>query len=159
MATKATNNWQALGAGGLYGTQTSVGGGGNGVTTSSRDQLDYLRMGSPGRTPEAQYPDGYLNSANGRQQDKLLAKVKSMNARSYQRGVHKGERIDPGDYVWAPDWNPETGIDAQLQGRQTQLMNDGMTDPTLNYSGMMPPVEGLDPHKRQQMARFLPTWS
>ena len=45
-------NVQNLGAGGLYGTNTSLGGGG---TPVARSELDFLRLGV-GRQPSAEYP-------------------------------------------------------------------------------------------------------
>lgn len=75
-----------------------------------RDELDSFRS-MWRRTPEAQYPDGYLGTITARRDDRLLQSLRSReNQRSYQRGVHKGERIDPGDYVWPDQFNLTTGI-------------------------------------------------
>jgi hypothetical protein len=155
MATN--NNWYAPGAGGFYGTGTSYGGGAGGITTSSRDVLDYLRRGSPGRTPEAEYPDGYLSTTNSRNQDKLVQAVKGLNSRSYTRGVHKGERIDPSDYAWPVEWNPQTSVKAEARGMRTSLAYTGNVEP--NPRGILPPPAALDPHKAQQLSRFSPPWS
>lgn len=166
-------NWQALGAGGLYGTNTVYGSMGGGLA-QARDQLDYARMGSPGRTPEAEYPDGYLGSANGRQQDKLLKKIGDLNRRAYSRGVHKGERIDPGDYVWPSEWTPERGLAAQAVGSRQMLASVGGPEPRLTHqmqqhNAAPPPVQGSrpqagpveyrNPRAQSELGWLLPNWS
>lgn len=117
MATQIPHtNWQSLGAGGMYGGATAYGGGG---TPVARDTLDSLRMGV-GRTPEAQYPDGYLGTIHVRRDDRLLDSLKSRQAeRSYQRGIHKGERIDPSDYFWPKGLDPMRGLRNEARGKQT----------------------------------------
>lgn len=78
-----------------------------------RDELDYKRSGY-NQTPEAQYPDGYLGSITNRRGDRLMDALKSrQNERSYQRGVHKGERIDPGDYFFSKSFSVMSGIERQ----------------------------------------------
>lgn len=176
-------NWQSLGAGGLWGgaTNTVVGGGGGGFTgagvlsgdmTSARSSLDWARIGSPGRTPEAEYPDGYLGASagNGQYRDRLLQKIGSLNRRSYQRGVHKGERIDPGDYVWPTEWRPDRGIKAQKAGHNLRLAA-GTVEPRLIRSGTSymgpydrswgPPVERETPatNRRAQLGWLAPSWT
>lgn len=75
-----------------------------------RDELDSFRS-MWRRTPEAQYPDGYLGVITGRRDDRLLKNLSARaTQRSYQRGVHKGERIDPGDYIWPEEFNLDTGL-------------------------------------------------
>ena len=97
-------NIQSLGANGLYGTYTNYGGGG---TPVARSEMDFLRMGV-GREPSAEYPDGYLGTIRTRRDDRgrpnsvseqVLNGLKiRQTQRGYQRGVHRGERIDPNDY-------------------------------------------------------------
>jgi hypothetical protein len=91
-------NWQYLGASGYVGAYTTTGGGGTPVVP--RGDLDFLRLGV-GRTPSAEYPDGYLGTMRSRRDDRgmptdtLLDSLKSrQNQRGYQRGVHKGEVLD-----------------------------------------------------------------
>lgn len=155
------NNIQSLGAGGLYGNIND--GGNSGTNISVRDRLDYARIGMPNRTPQAEYPDGYLGSANGRQQDKLLAKVKDLNKRSYQRGVHRGERIDPGDYVWPDQWRPERGLQFQAAGLRQSLAAEG-PEPRLVRGGKdLPPPPMSGPVGSQPapagLAGMLPPWN
>jgi hypothetical protein len=43
-----------------------------------------------------------------------------MTSRSYQRGVHKGSRINPKDYFWPPDdVGPDDGLERQGAGLRT----------------------------------------
>jgi hypothetical protein len=165
-------NWQSLGAGGMYGGYSMGGGGGNTIAdVSARDPLDYLRMGV-GRAPQAEYPDGYLGTIRSRRDDKgrpnsiaeaALDGTKSrVNQRSYQRGVHKGERIDPNDYVWPRQWSNQTGIANQAKGVRTapimelapapHLVNDGKADIPNKVPGQ------INPRRVDQFARLRPNW-
>lgn len=107
-------NWQYLGASGYIGAYTTTGGGGTPVTP--RSQMDFLRLGV-GRAPQAEYPDGYLGTIRSRRDDKgngsdtVLDSLKNrQNQRGYQRGVHKGERIDPAQYLWPENLQPDRGL-------------------------------------------------
>ena len=111
--TLPNQNTQSLGAAGMAGTYTNYGGGG---TPVARSELDFLRLGV-GRAPQAEYPDGYLGTIRSRRDDKgkpyatsdtVLDSLKSRQTqRGYQRGVHKGERIDPGEYAWPAEFKPD----------------------------------------------------
>lgn len=163
-------NWQSLGAGGLFGS-FNYGDGGN---PAARSDLDQMRMGT-GRVPHAEYPDGYLGTIRSRRDDKgkpystseaVLDSIKArVNQKSYQRGVHKGERIDPGDYVWPTEWSNETGIKNQLRGRRTapvdirtvlpvHLVNDGKTG-LQNVNTLQGQI---NPRRQEQTARLRPNW-
>ena len=154
------NNIQALGVGGLYATQTVYGGGGGGIVTA-KDTLDWARMGFPGRTPEAEYPDGYVSTGlNSRRSDRLLSKIGSMNRRSYTRGVHRGSKVDPGDYIWPENWNPQRGIQAEMAGRQAALAAEA-PEPRLSMDARMAPpspVAPPSPTKSRQLQALLPAW-
>jgi hypothetical protein len=124
-------NWQYLGANGYVGGYTTTGGGGTPVIP--RDSLDHLRLGI-GRTPEAEYPDGYLGTIRSRRDDRgrpnsasdvVLDSLKSrQNQRGYQRGVHKGERIDASGYMWPANLKPDRRLKESLY---TQVENEGAT--------------------------------
>lgn len=115
-----SQNVQSLGANGMYGTYTNYGGGG---TPVARSELDFLRMGV-GREPSAEYPDGYLGTIRTRRDDRgrpnsvseqVLHGLKvRQTQRGYQRGVHRGERIDAGDYYLAPEFALDRGIKRQM---------------------------------------------
>ena len=78
-----------------------------------RDYLDALRMNWR-RTPEAQYPDGYLGTIKTRREDRMLNSLKRrMNNRPYTRGIHKGERIDTTDYFWPEEFGFFSGLAMQ----------------------------------------------
>lgn len=119
-------NFQNLGAGGLYGGNTNVGGGGTPVVP--RSNLDYLRLGV-GRAPSAEYPDGYLGNLRSRRNDRgiptdtVLDSLKNrQNQRAYQRGVHKGERVDPAQYYWPQGLEPNR----RLNMRVVEVENEGV---------------------------------
>lgn len=164
----ANQNWNSLGAGGFFGS-FAVGGGG---VPSARSDLDQIRMGI-GRVPSAEYPDGFLGTTRSRRDDKgkpygtsevVLDSMRTrLNQKAYQRGVHKGERIDPGDYVWSSDWGNETGIKNQMRGRRTtltqgttslpvKLINDGKADMPNAIPGQ------INPRRRDQFSRLRPNW-
>jgi hypothetical protein len=113
-------NIQNLGAAGMYGTNTNYGGGGVPVV---RSELDFLRLGV-GRQPSAEYPDGYLGTIRSRRDDrgrpsnsdKVLDSLKvRIGQRSYQRGVHRGERIDASDYYYPEGLENFSGISRQMK--------------------------------------------
>ena len=132
-----------------------------------------------GRTPSAEYPDGYLGTIRTRRDDKgiptdtVLDSLKNrLTQRSYQRGVHKGERVDPSDYLYPKELDPERGIRRQARGRQVgstflakrnspveelaparHLVNDGKTDIQTQI-----PSE-INPARRAQVSRLMPNWS
>jgi hypothetical protein len=106
-------NWQSIGGQGFYGYNNQ---GGQGVPVA-RGELDAVRIGT-GRVPSAEYPDGYLGTIRSRRDDRLLDSIKSrVGQKSYQRGVHKGERIEPSAYFWSPDFNDQMGIKRQMKAK------------------------------------------
>lgn len=140
-----------------------------------RDSLDATRAGQGNRIPQAEYPDGYLGNVGGRQQDKLLNSLKNrLTDRSYQRGVHKGERVDPGDYFWPPEFNPNTRLIQQAQSTARwaptgnpveHLTFGGKPGPQdlermRKQYGINPPavVAQIDPNRATQMGKLLPRW-
>jgi hypothetical protein len=92
--------------------------------------------------------------------DSLKARV---NQKSYQRGVHLGERIDPGDYLWPDDVGPLEGIERQAT---TGLRHA----PALQYFQPTPTVEAklaprgsesvltIDQHRASQLAMLRPRY-
>jgi hypothetical protein len=158
----AHQNWQSLGAGGLYGGNTAYGPTGSAGVPVSRDQMDLLRLGQ-GRTPEAEYPDGYLGTIRSRRDDRLLDSLKNrQNQRSYQRGVHKGERVDPSDYFFPEGLDPQRGLRNQARGKKTgplmelapapHLVNDGKADVVGNQYAEVNPV------RVAQLSSLRPAW-
>lgn len=164
----ARQNVQSLGAGGLYGPYASGGGGGVPV---ARSEIDASRM-AIGRVPSAEYPDGYLGNVKSRRSgrsegssasDVVLDSLKNrLTQRSYQRGVHKGERIDPSDYLWPAAWDPQRGLMSEARGSKTtlatqisepvHLVNSGKTDMRANQ-----PTE-INPMRNTFNNRLRPAW-
>jgi hypothetical protein len=105
-----------------------------------RDHLDSLRS-QWRRTPDAEFPDGYLGTITTRQDDKLLQGLqKRQNQRSYQRGVHKGERIDQGDYFWPREFGVDSGLRRQMRtDRRFAPLNGGAAPIVLVNDGKAGP--------------------
>ena len=110
-------NWQSIGGNGLYGYNNQGGAG----TPVARDEMDASRIGV-GRVPSAEYPDGYLGTIRSRRDDRLLDSIKSrVNQKAYQRGVHKGERIEPSMYFWPEGINDMSGIERQMKAKLVNI--------------------------------------
>lgn len=114
------------------------------------------------RTPESEYPDGYLGTIEGTRRDDKLMEFLGKRDRSYQRGVHKGERIDPQDYVWPAYWNNEVGLQAQARGERVAPV--GTPNERLVAEGKMPVPRGaggvitVDRARAEQLRRLAPSW-
>jgi hypothetical protein len=139
-----------------------------GPTPVFRDAKDKTLV-AWGAGPNTQYPDGYLGTqaASSRRADKLLDSVHRTNTRSYSRGVHKGERINPGDYVWPKEFNMFTGIQyeskglkfAPTGGEQVQLTNDGKAGPRGVPRNLdRPQEEVIDMQRRSMLKQLAPSW-
>jgi hypothetical protein len=130
-----------------------------------RDESDYLRSGWR-RTPEAQYPDGYLQTIHTRREDRLLDGLKQRQAKGPAiRGIHKGEKLDARDYYWQPEFNPESGLQTQAAGVETF---DGIVVPRYVSPGLVnDPMasEFMSPRRANVLARqgggqgMTPPWS
>jgi hypothetical protein len=116
--------------------------------------------------PDTLHPDGYLGTmSSNRRQDKVLGTLSRMNARQYSRGVHKGERINSGDYVWPAEFNPMTALVLQSQGKKfappgaepVRLTNDGKVGPRGIPSPDVAPVE-MNPQRRSYFKSLMPAW-
>jgi hypothetical protein len=171
-------NVQYLGAGGMYDTNTTYGGGGVPI---ARSELDFLRMGV-GREPSAEYPDGYLGTIRTRRDDrgrpnsaseKVLDSLKvRIGQKSYQRGVHRGERVDPQGYYYPDSLRADRGIRRQMRASYDgnayvtsryapqfdmvpppHLVNDGKANMRANEPGQ------IDEKRAAQLRRFKPAWS
>lgn len=121
-----------------------------------------------GASPDTSYPDGYLGTmSSNRRQDKILNAVARQNHRNYSRGVHKGERINPGDYVWPKEFNLQTGLLLESKGKKfappgaepVRLTNDGKTGPRGIPTGLQRPQKEIVDKQRQSMLKTLaPPW-
>lgn len=167
----------------MPGAASVYGQGGGYIVTGARDIMDAKRMAAAGYVPTAEYPDGYLGNVNSRREDRLFENVKHrVSNRSYSRGVHKGERIDPADYFWTDQVNPAIGLEYQKRGRKwtqrgsfigSKLVDDGknlgqpgVTTPErfataeMTYAHEMEPpsLASSNERRRQQMRQYLPGW-
>ena len=117
---------------------------------------------------DAQYPDGYLGtmSAN-RRQDKIVGSLSRINARQYSRGVHKGERINPGDYIWPDEFNKYTGILLESKGKKfappgaepVRLTNDGKVGPRgIPRDQSREDAQEISPERRARLKSLAPAW-
>ena len=170
-------NVQNLGGGGMYGTNTVYGGGGVPV---ARSELDFLRLGV-GRAPQAEYPDGYLGTIRSRRDDRgrssstsdtvLDALKVRVGQRTYQRGVHRGERIDVQDNYYPEVLDPMRGIARQMKAvkkgnvyMSKRNVEDAMAAPAphlpndgkANMRSTSP--MSLDKRRVDQIARMRPAW-
>ena len=173
------SQWQAVTPYGTAQPGSPVSGGAGGFMSSglvaTRDSLDQARMG--GRTPEADYPDGYLGTIRSRREDRLLDAVKQkIGDRSYQRGVHKGIQIDAGDYFWPDELPADRGIRLEAQARKVNgyVYRSVRPNPIQTTTeqiiygagGRLPrgseslvgPLPGEISKNAPQLARLLPSW-
>ena len=163
-------NWQSLGGGGLYGYNNQ---GGQGLPVA-RDEMDASRIGV-GRIPSAEYPDGYLGTIRSRRDDRLLDSIKSrVNQKAYQRGVHKGERIDASQYLWPAGLKPDRRVNLEAKpmmiegglqyfkprhapnfklAENPKLVNDGKA----NVSSMVPAE--FNPATNHKFDHLRPHWA
>lgn len=138
-----------------------------GPTPSFRNFKDQ-RLSAWGASPDVQYPDGYLGTmSSNRRQDKLTEAVARTNTRSYSRGVHKGERINAGDYIWPEEFNLYTGLMLESKGQKfappgaepVRLTNDGKTGPRGIPRGLeRPDQEIIDMQRRSMLKSLVPPW-
>lgn len=127
-----------------------------------------MRLAAFGATPDTQHPDGYLGTLySNRRQDKLGASSMRTNTRSYSRGVHKGERINQGDYLWPDEFNLTTGLANQAKGKKyapagmenPRLTNDGKAGPRGVPRGLdRPKVQSIDPERSSRLKTLAPPW-
>lgn len=155
------------------------GGGGAGPGAAQvlrfRDPVDAARTMMGQRVPSADYPDGYLGTIQSRREDRLLDRLKKdLNQRAYQRGVHKGERIDPGDYYWPAEFDPNSGL-ARMSGAVEDIVEGarvfrvarpapvGTVSERLTVLGQRMPrgseLLELDPRAVANLDRLRPAWS
>jgi hypothetical protein len=137
-----TNFW--VDAGGFMGAPggTTVGGGGDTSVVTPRNPLDGARM-AQGFAPGASYPDGYLGTITDRHQDKMFSALQTrLTDRSYQRGVHVGEKLGAGQYSWTADCNPDAGLARQAQAQPVN-QEGAIVWATPRYAPTGNPVEKL----------------
>ena len=123
-----------------------------------RSRLDALRSGG-NQGPDAQYPDGYLGTITDRREGRLIGEVqKRLTSRSYQRGVHKGEKIGVDGYYWTDEMSPDMGLERQA----ATTIPSGNVLLSERYAPTGNPVErivhmgktaGMSPPEQERVAR------
>jgi hypothetical protein len=121
-----------------------------------------------------------LGTLNTRRQDRLLDGLKQREQQKpYSRGIHKGERRDPDDYLWPPEFNLWSALEAEAQGMRfvspgigmevgMQLTNDGkpngVNQPTIRglpaRNGIIHwnEPEAASPERVAELRRMAPPW-
>lgn len=136
-----------------------------------RDGLD-SRRSMFNTTPEAAYPDGYLGTITSRRDDRLLGALQQRQAeRPQQRGVHKGEKINPRDYFWNADMDPNQGLARQSRSQFDQLTGTwisprstpagDLVSPLVNdgkVAGAAREVMSVDPAVSARLQSLRPSW-
>ncbi len=155
-------NWY-VNSGGLQNLPggASVGGGGTTAVVTPRDPLDAARMAN-GFAPGAAYPSGYLGTITDRREDRMFGALQTrLTDKSYQRGVHKAEKLGQDSYYWTKDCNPTAGIERQSMARLVD-QEGGIVWETPKYAPSGDPVEkltamgnsaALPPEQQMQVAR------
>lgn len=128
------NNTQYMPPVGQQGSVTQYGGGGGMPIAGFRNILDARLAAATGKTPEAQYPDGYIGSVIDRRQDKLLQTVRN-NARAYTRGVHRGSRLPGVEYYWTEDFHPFITLEKRMKGNNERFAAPGNPLERLAHGG------------------------
>jgi hypothetical protein len=142
-----------------------------GAVTVGRDALDNIRMhpNQQNRNGAAEYPDGYLGTITGRRQDRLNSGVVGrLDDRSYQRGIHKGTKMDANQYFWPEEMPSDRGIsrpvhldpDTFLLEQRRQVPVPIQTE-NLMHTGLRPPVGNVDPISQPYMDHLqtlMPSW-
>lgn len=157
-----TSWWVDTGGFGNAPGSAVVGGGGDTSVVTPRDPLDAARM-AQGLAPGSAYPDGYLGTITDRQQDKLLGAVQGrLTERSYQRGVHMGEKLGRDQYYWTADCNPQAGLERQAATTQPVFDDGAVLMYTERHVPTGNPVEkltamgesaGMPPEQQMQVAK------
>jgi hypothetical protein len=145
-----------------------------------RGAHDAKLSGMGGFIPSAAYPDGYLGTIQSRREDRFLDQLKGqLNKKSYERGAHKGEKIDAADYFWPSELQPDRGLRQQAMAVPTeagawasprqvplgtvfeQMVASGATElPTGPRGKLRPPPTTFDanPAIAATLRHLSPTW-
>lgn len=162
MSQQSFNNWAGPSDPPNVGTQAMFG-----PAPVFRNNKDYQLAGY--RTlQDTTYPDGYLGtmSAN-RRADKTLGTMSRTNARQYSRGVHKGERINPGDYLWPDEFNLYTALEYEARGLKfaptgaapVRLTNDGRVGPRgISRDQRRDEATEMSMERRSKLKSLTPNW-
>jgi hypothetical protein len=103
-----------------------------------------------------------------RRADKILGHIERMNLRQYSRGVHKGERINPTDYIWPNEFNKFTSLQLESQGLRfapvgteaKRLTNDGKISGAEALRRNQPGSEQtpINPERQSRLRHLMPLY-
>lgn len=105
-----------------------------------------------------------MGTITDRREDRLFDSLKGrVNQRAYQRGVHLGERIDPGDYLYPEGMDPLMGIARQMQTGERFAPSLEFFAPTPTVEGKLAPrgatsVLTLDEHRVSKLQMLKPKY-
>jgi hypothetical protein len=152
-------------------------GGGGSLVAGYRSLIDAQRSAAAPRVPGAEYPDGYLGHITNRREGRLQKELGSrLTDRSYQRGVHKGDKIDPQDYQWDKSVvDPMAGLRAEAKGKRwnpalnpvEHLAHGGKVDAltpaqisalSQKYGLSAINAVSVNPARQKQLSTHLPSW-
>ena len=116
-----------------------------------RDPLDAARSAFHARTPDAQYPDGYLGATESRRERLGDA---PQDRKPSERGVHKGEKLNGQDYFWPTEFGPMTAIRQQGYKDPKRFVPYGIKREAKTAQPERAPDEMV-----AELKRLAPTWS
>lgn len=113
-----------------------------------RDPLDFARSAFGRRTPEGQYPSGYLGELGNRRQRTLDDLHAKQPRKPTDRGVHRDHKLQADDYIWPEEFHPLSQL-----GNTERFVSPAM----VMEAGLAPPQS--DPDRRAELLRMAPGWS
>lgn len=84
----------------------------------ARNPMDAARSAFYERTPDAQYPDGYLGTMESRRQRLYKEGLPRRSHGVADRGVHVGEAVGGNTYFWPDEFGPMSAIESQMRGER-----------------------------------------
>lgn len=124
-----------------------------GWAPSVRDPLDHARMAFSKRTPDAQYPDGYLSAPPSRRQ-RLYESSPTPSRLPSQRGLHKVDAVPVSDYFWPEEMDPFIALRYQASGKK--FVTPGVVRDSLDLDDR---ESAASPEKISSLRSMAPRWS
>jgi hypothetical protein len=162
VAANSFTQWQQPEQGPGVGTAATYG-----PTPVFRNEKDQQLSGWR-QSSDTQYPDGYLGTmSSSRRADKTMGTLSRMNARQYSRGVHKGEKINSGDYLWPDEFNLWTALNLEAEGKKfappgaepVRLTNDGKVGPRgISRDNERNESQQISLERRSRLKSLAPRW-
>ena len=116
-----------------------------------RDPMDEARSAFARRTPDAQYPDGYLGKSGSRR-ERALDGQSAQARKPTDRGVHRDAALQADDYLWPEEFNPFIGLAYEAAGSR-------FISPAMVTSAGLDEAPEYDPDRVTELRKLLPRWS